>query len=611
MCKGFFLKLIFSFIYLILLPIFVLAQQYTVVEVYPGITPIVTSEDYTSTHSFYFPDIYCSNGSTTSCSSPYNLNLIGVGSKGCTTFPQTDKIFKYVCKSQSNPQSSCDLSNPYDWSWEKVFSTSFNPCKDNYCSEYPDHYAEPCYLKANNKHFIFYTHPNGDSQSRGKIQFAYSIDGQNWYYDYNLLKIANENIRDCSCRGGPTRPAAIYKDKDGYFYIYFEVWRNKKIFPKESCCPGYEEGNEVARQEQFLIRVLPSNQAPYIRLEDGRAEIYKKSTGEWIPMDYDEGVISFPYEDIDIHQLDTGYIFGWHIDSDYDINCPSLHGYTYPNGKVIKFNEDSLFPLEANDSLGDVNLKFDGSDGCVAIFSTFESTNSQWDREILTRESSNCINFNEPYVLQNWELTGLTKDQLSHTGPSVLYWNSDTMYRRYLMAYSKVPKDGNVVYWNLAQVQLGVIKRNINTLPPKPGPIKLIRLRLKDSISYYDWNNDGVLDTPIILPIDSYYESIINSIQPLAYEEYGNYRVKAYYSYCYYKNKKKIKCVIDDDQDIPGIGFQEDQNVLYFKKGYFESGDELQIQLILRAYDEEKPKDKQKKCKKDDTCIDVLIKFEQ
>lgn len=255
-----------------------------------------------------------------------------------------------------------------------------------------------------------------------------------------------------------------------------------------------------------------------------------------------------------------------------------------------------------------MNLKFDGSDGCLAIFHTFEG--QQYSKEILTRESSDCIHFGEPYVLQNWELTGLLRDQLPHTGPSVLYWGSDSMYRKYLMAYSIVPITGNAVNWQKAQVQLALIKRNF-VVNPKPGPIKLIRLRLKDSISYYDSNNDGVLDSPIVLPIDSSYETIINSMQPLAYEEYGSYRVKAYYSYCYNKNKKKIKCVIDDDEDIFGIGLDEDQNVLYFKKGFFEAGDELQMQLILRAYNETKPKDKQKKCKKDDTCINVTIKFEQ
>lgn len=317
------------------------AQQYTVEEVYPGITPIIEYDpqinNVESAHSFYFPDIYCSNGSTTSCSNPDNLNLIGVGSKGCTTFPQTDRIFKYVCKSQSNPQNNCDLTNPYDWSWQEVSLLSFNPCKNNYCSENPDHYAEPCYLKANNKHFIFYTHPNGDSQSRGKISFRYSTDGQNWSSDYDLLKISYENIRECSCRGGPARTTAIYKD--GYFYIYFEVWRNAKISPQHSCCPNYQENNDIGRQDQFLVRILPSSTAPFIKLEDGKAEVYKKSTNEWIPMDYDEGHISIPCGDIDIHEYDTGYIFGWYLSNgSYEEGCPSSNGYVYPNGKTISFS---------------------------------------------------------------------------------------------------------------------------------------------------------------------------------------------------------------------------------------------------------------------------------
>lgn len=287
--------------------------------------------------------------------------------------------------------------------------------------------------------------------------------------------------------------------------------------------------------------------------------------------------------------------------------------------KKISFEGDSLFGNSINDSLGDITLKPNG--GCLAIFHTYNDPyNPQYEHSIITRESSDCLNFQEPYVLQNWDLTGLTQEQLSHTGPSVFPWTSTSTSERYLMAYSKVPMcvncftptctNGSMVCWNKAQVQLGMIKKNIFA-PPKPGPIKFIKLRLKDNLSFYDSNNDGVLDSPIVLPIDSSYESIINSMQPLAYEEYGNYRVKAYYAYCYYKNKKKIKCVVDDDLDIEGIGLDEDQNALYLKKGYFEKGDELEMQLILRSYDESKPKDKQKKCKKDDTCLNITIKFEQ
>jgi len=403
----FFILVFFSFSF------FAFSQQYSLQEVYPGITPI---ETFTS---FYFPDIY----TYTYCQQNVckdNLALLGVGNVLCGYDANgnpilTDKIYRYVCESSSNSQNNCDLSNPYDWSWQKFTFSIFNSCKTDYCGYFLDHYAESCYLKANNNHFIFFTHPNGDFQSRGKMSFIYSTDGQNWSSEYQLLKIASENIKDCSCRGGFTRPSVIYKD--GYFYIYFEVWREKNLY---SCC-----SQGIGNQEQFIVRVLGSYTAPYVRLEDGKAEVYKKSTGQWIPMDYDEGHNQFP--SIDNMQLDIGYIFGWNIyPNKYNIaneNCPSLYGYTYPNGKTISFEGDSLFGNSINDSLGDITLKPNG--GCLAIFHTYNDPyNPQYEHSIITRESSDCLNFQEPYVLQNWELTGLTQEQLSHTGPSVFPWSS-------------------------------------------------------------------------------------------------------------------------------------------------------------------------------------------
>lgn len=566
-------------------------------ETYQG---IIGSDRYPNQLSFYFPDIYCSNGSPTSCSNPNKLFIIGLGT---TKYQRglTDNLYKYVCKQGSN---YCDLSNASSWVWEKEY-IAFNADKNNYCNSNLDQYAEPSYVYANGKHFLFFTNPNGDNDfARGRIAFRYSTNGINWSSDNVLLEIADENIKNCNCTGGFARPTVIFRN--GYFYIYFEVWRDRAIVtdPLEyRCCPP----NYVCNgwQQQFLAKFTYKNEAPYISFDSGSAQIYKKSTNQWINLGCKRlsptpGTLPPP------SILCDSFIFGW--TQSYDIRyCPSANGYTYPNGELLNFENDTLFPKKANDSLGDVSLTESG--GCLAIFHTFkDATDSIYEEQILTMESIDCINFQEPYILMNWEALGLEKSQLANTGPSVFPWGSTYNNKNYLMAYSVVPVPSQ---WHQAYVKMAKIVKYLKPKPqPKPSPINFIKLRLINNLSYYDSNNDGILDNEIILPIDSSYETIINSLQPFAYEEKGFFRVKAYYAYCYYKNKNKIKCVVDDDEDIPGIGLDEDQNIIYFRKGLFEAGDELELQLILRAYDEEKPKDKQKKCKKDDTCIDIKIKFE-
>lgn len=153
---------------------------------------------------------------------------------GTTICPHgyTDTLYKYVCNSGSN---YCDLSNPSSWGWQKE-PFAYNPCKNSYCGSDPDHYAEPSYVYANGKHFIFFTNPNGDySSAKGRISFRYSTDGINWSSDYILLIIADENIKTCNCRGGFARPAAIFMN--GYFFLYFEVWREYTFPTKPDCCP--------------------------------------------------------------------------------------------------------------------------------------------------------------------------------------------------------------------------------------------------------------------------------------------------------------------------------------------------------------------------------------
>ena len=301
----FFILVFFSF------PFFAFSQQYSLQEVYPGLAQ----------QGVYAPNIFCTNGQDFGCTT--NLSIIGQGPVSCTA-GDTDKIFKFLCKSISNQNSNCDLSNPYDWGWQNV-NFIFNPCKKNECDLEPDHYGSPSFLKANEKYFLFFTHPTGDfgneviSPLPGVLDFRYSEDGNSWSNDIHLIRIADENINGCGCRGGITRSIAVFKD--GCFYIYFEVWRGSD---KYECCPS-----GIGNQDQFIVRVLGSYTAPYVRLEDGKAEVYKKSTGQWIPMDYDEGHNQFP--SIDNMQLDIGYIFGW--SQNYHSNCPYPNGYTYPNGK--------------------------------------------------------------------------------------------------------------------------------------------------------------------------------------------------------------------------------------------------------------------------------------
>ncbi len=372
--------------------------------------------------------------------------------------------------------------------------------------------------------------------------------------------------------------------------------------PYHDCCPAQDPPpgtDSIGNHQQFLAKFTYKNESPYISFSNNSAYVYQKNSDKWINLGC-KLLNATPTEELPPPSiLCDNFIFGWYANKYDETDCPSPYGYTYPNGEVIKFKEDSIFPSDHNDSLGDVSIRAGGS-GCIGIFHTFNDNDPDYDHMILTMESGDCIHFQEPYPLLNWEVLGLDRAQLAHTGLSLFPWNSTFQYKRYLMAYSFVPPPHQ---WHQAYVKLAKIEKYVPLPKPNPKPIKFIKLRLKNSLSYYDTNSDGILDEEIILPIDSSYEGIINSLQPIAYEEQGFYRVKAYYAYCYYKNKNKIRCVVDDDEDIEGIGLDEDQNVIYFKKGFFEAGDKLEIQLILRAYDEEKPKDKVKKCKKDDTCI--------
>lgn len=203
--------------------------------------------------------------------------------------------------------------------------------------------------------------------------------------------------------------------------------------------------------------------------------------------------------------LCDNFIFGWNINPSgqgfpkYPESCPSEYGYTYSNGEIIKFEEDSIFPHKANDSLGDVSLRKEG--GCIGIFHTFSDYNPNYDHQILTMESGDCIHFQEPYPLLNWQALGLYREQLTNTGPSLFPWDSNWQYKRYLMAYSVVPIPDS---WDQAYVKMAKIEKPIGP-KPAPKPINFLKLRLKNFLSYYDLNNllmnKGVLQGKGILCI--------------------------------------------------------------------------------------------------------------
>ncbi len=80
---------------------------------------------------------------------------------------------------------------------------------------------------------------------------------------------------------------------------------------------------------------------------------------------------------------------------------------------------------------------------------------------------------------------------------------------------------------------------------------------------------------------------------------------------CHQKKNGKVVCS-SEESDLPGLLVDMENRRLYLRDGFFEVGETVDLQIILRTYDKEKDdKDKVKKpkqCKKEDKCVRVKIR---
>jgi hypothetical protein len=73
----------------------------------------------------------------------------------------------------------------------------------------------------------------------------------------------------------------------------------------------------------------------------------------------------------------------------------------------------------------------------------------------------------------------------------------------------------------------------------------------------------------------------------------------------------KVVCS-SEDSDVPGLLVDMENHRIYLQEGFFEVGDTVDLQIVLRSWDKDKDdKDKirkPKECKKEDQCVRVKIR---
>ncbi len=256
-------------------------SKYKVTQLY---NPVLSGNPYC-----YDASIFCADSGPTSCPSGKYITFSQCGL--CSPNP-TDGIGKH----QRNSQTGQWTYNGIQWSCYAY------PCGEVDEQFENDGYAGPDVIKDtgyNNRIYLFYSHRNADI-FKGSIEYRYGTTSTYYSQAYKILSIADENMSRCTCCGGVARVAAV--DRGSWFYIYFEVWREKPIpSPENPPCPEKilnPDGKYVCNPDSignvnvFLFKIKKQTTEPYIVLSSPtgtnyNAYVFKRSTGEWIPMEYD------------------------------------------------------------------------------------------------------------------------------------------------------------------------------------------------------------------------------------------------------------------------------------------------------------------------------------
>ena len=296
-----------------------------------------------------------------------------------------------------------------------------------------------------------------------------------------------------------------------------------------------------------------------------------------------------------------GYIVGWG------------NNYYYPGTQTtLDFNRATV--LQYN--LGDVT-KVDTNDGPKFI-ATLSYTGSLSGFTMSAESSEGIFNpsglYNEIDGFEEVaELEGISRGL---TLPTLYHGGNDLCSRPwFFIGFSNVPPADSPwgAGWDNAVVQVGKMYQS-DFCGVKPPPVRPPIFRGVVTFNYSDYidaDGDGVIDAEILASLNLIESVGFERLHVIGLQEDG-YDFLALAVSCYYKNKNKVVCS-SEETDIPGLLVDMENRMLYLQEGFFEEGDEVDLKIILRAYDKNKDDKekikKPKKCKKDDKCIDVKIKI--
>jgi hypothetical protein len=441
------------------------------------------------------------------------------------------------------------------------------------------------------RQFLVFSHGSADIYN-GLIQFK-SRSGPTapWSQPINLFRISTQNITDCFCYGGFARVAAIdmpgasLGDKS-YMYFYVEVWAQRDQINSGKInwiCPSLL--SQIGWPAIFLVRVEKSTFSPYLSIQDGKAQMCNYSEDQkqcaWVNLPVDQ-----PQQDSisDPPSLYSGgYVLSWNNWSQY---------YTT---KVLDL------------SLGDV---FKDSNGNIIALLGISSPDY---KDLVTRISADGIFFEAGNSLQDFEaITGLLPKEYGLSSPTFYRGGVDYCARPwYYLAYSHIP-GGDYNNYDQASIKFAVVEPAAGC-PPLPYPIKppfFKGLIATWERAYVDQDGDGAVDADILASWNLMHEVGYQDLRVVGGQEEG-YDVMLLAVACHEKNKNKVECS-SEEADLPGLMVDTEGRVLYLLDGYFDPGDTVDVQVVLRAYDKIKDdKDKvkkPKKCKKEDKCVRVKIR---
>jgi hypothetical protein len=266
-------------------------------------------------------------------------------------------------------------------------------------------------------------------------------------------------------------------------------------------------------------------------------------------------------------------------------------------------------------SLGDVTK---GSDGRII------ATTSMADgvKAAYTNESTDGVHFspvNDP-ILNFESVTGLGPLQQGLSTPSLYQGGTDSCGRPWFyIGYSNVPyvdcpcdeETGETACYCMASVRIGTLFSSLGCPHPRPviRPIfKGIMTLL--NMAYVDGDGDGTVDADILASLNLMEEVGYERLNVIGGQEEG-FPILVLAVGCHQKKNGKVECS-SEENDLPGLLVDLENRRLYLQDGFFEAGETVDLQIILRAWDKDRDdKDKAKKpkeCKKEDKCVRVKIR---